>query len=327
MMQTEDFVISIDIGASKIAGGIIDLRNMRLIDVHFSKIDRRGGIYVINQVYNIIKILKRNVDRIAAISIVVPGIVNYTKNTVIWAPNIEQWRNIDLTSFINENYAKEFKHKVSVVLVDDRVACALGEAYVGVAKGFKNIVALIIGSGVGAGIVIDGKPYIGSFNLTGAIGWCLLDKAVTRSTEKGYLEEEIGGIYLEKEIKEFCKKDPHQCKNILNLANGIIDNITAELIFKAYDEGDELAKNILASKASLLGIVIANIINILAPDVIVLNGSVGIEIGKRFTSLIKTIAYKIVNPYLQHHINIKISELGFKANLFGAAVFWALHHL
>jgi len=326
MMYTEDFVISIDIGASKIAGGIVDLKNMKLADIYFTTIDRRGGIYVIDQVYNIIRILKKDVDKISAISIVVPGIVHYDKNIVIWAPNIEQWRDIDLASYINENYVKEFKQKIPVILVDDRIACALGEAYAGVARGFKNIVALIIGSGVGAGIIIDGKPYTGSFNLTGAIGWWLLDKDITKITEKGYLEEEIGGLHLEKEIKEFCRKNHYQCKQILELADGNLDNITPELIFKSYDKGDKIIKAILTTKAVILGITLANVVSLLAPDIIVLNGSVGIEIGKRFTALIKSIVHKIVNPYLQQYINIKVSELGFKANLYGAATFWALRH-
>ncbi|MGC9149433.1 MAG: ROK family protein, partial [Sulfolobales archaeon] len=208
---------------------------------------------------------------------------------------------------------------ITVVLLDDRVAAVLGEAVAGVARGFRYIVSLIIGSGVGLGMIFDNKPYTGSFNVSGAIGWWLLNKEVVGETKKGFLEEELAGPYIEVEMKNLCRSYPEKCRYILYLSKGSIENITSEIIFRAYDEGDILTKTILTRKATILAITIANIISLLAPDIVVLNGTIGVELGKRFSGLLKSVVSEIINPYMRQYINITISELGFKANLIGAA--------
>ncbi|MEM4005018.1 MAG: ROK family protein, partial [Desulfurococcaceae archaeon] len=236
------YVLAIDIGGTKIASALVDPVNGTMISYDINVTDRRGGEYVIKQLANIIEekrtLFKNN--NIIGIGISIPGIVK-DFNKIVWAPNIPLWSNIKLCDELKKNTS----FQDNILLLDDRVATALGEIWQGEARGFRDVITLIIGTGVGAGIVLNGKPVIGSTGATGAIGWWLLSKTLPRrNTVKGFLEESISGPAIVKKTKKLCREKifKNDCEKLKKLCNDIIDT---KCIFRAYDEGIGIAMSIL----------------------------------------------------------------------------------
>ncbi|MEM0066036.1 MAG: ROK family protein [Sulfolobales archaeon] len=305
--MSHNIVLSIDIGGTKIAYAFVDSEG-GVHDYGIVKTERVGGRQVINQLREIIRSCRYR--RIFGVGLSVPGIVR--NGSVIWAPNIRGWRDVHLAELIRWDVPEGGLIEV----VDDRTASALGELWQGAAKGLSNFVVLIIGTGVGAGIVIDGRPVHGSAGVSGAVGWWLLSRSLPhRSTRRGFLEEEIGGLALDRIARRYSSLRTSTGA----LLRELCEFIDSTCLFRAYDLGHDLAKNTLERKAVLLGILIANLLSLLNPEAIILSGSVGVELGKRFMPLIKRVVEAVAQPYATKSYRLEVSSLGHLSCLYGSA--------
>lgn len=306
------WVIAIDIGGTKISSAIINEEG----SINFfikENINKEGGYKVIDQVANIIKHffnLTQNFNYVG-IGISIPGIVK--NNIVITAPNIKNWNNLPLVELLQQ----KIREDIPIMLIDDRIAVALGECWQGLAKNKKNVVVIIIGTGVGAGIIINGQPYFGSTGVSGAIGWWITEKnELNLKTEKGFLEEKIAGPAIVKKALNGLKRN----KNIKTLLTDICKNqdITTQMVFEAARRGDIHAKEIVKEAAIDLGIAISNIVSILNPEMIIITGGAGKEFID-FSKIIENIVKNFSQPYAAKNVKILFSELNYYSNLLGVA--------
>jgi len=309
-------VIAIDVGGTKISGGIVsdcgDIKFFRR-----ESTNKEGGYRVVDQIICMIKSLLALVEGskyIAGIGISVPAAVN--NNVIIMAPNIRGWENLPIAELIKSRLGVD----IPVIVIDDRVAVALGECWLGVARGKKNVVVITIGTGLGAGIIINGQPYFGSTGVAGAIGWWITDREeLDRRTEKGFLEEKIAGPAIAQKAITVLKGEKQKTETLLlDLCRGNLDNITSEMVFEAAQKGDSFAKRIIKEVAVSLGIAISNIVSILNPEIIVITGSVGKALIDS-SRIIKGIVEKFSQPYAAKNVEIVFSELGHYAYLLGVA--------
>ncbi|MEM2174250.1 MAG: ROK family protein [Candidatus Micrarchaeia archaeon] len=310
-------VISIDVGGTKISGGIVTEDGKIRYFIKEST-NRDGGYKVVKQIVQMIEYLISMIEgtkSIVGVGISVPGIV--INNVVIMTPNIRGWENIALAKLLES----ELKRKIPIVIIDDRIAVALGEHWLGAAKNKKNAVIIIIGTGVGAGIIIDGYPYFGSTGVAGAIGWWITNRKeeLIKETKKGFLEEKISGPGIAKKAIIELKKQKKKTKTLLvDMCENRLERITSEMVFNAAKKGDSFAKEIIEDAATNLGVAISNIVSILNPEVVVITGGVGKEFAN-FSTVINSIVRKFSQPYAVKNVKIAYSKLGYNAYLLGVA--------
>ena len=164
-------VIGVDLGGTKIAAAIFDhfgnikAKEVRLLDG--AEGDKVGKLVT----QTILSLMEGNPrQHIKAIGVCVPGIV-YSKKHTVWAPNIPDWTNYPLQKRIESVLQNP---KIKIAIESDRTCYVLGEVWKGGAKGCQNAIYLAVGTGIGGGILIDGRVLHGHSDIVGATGWMAL---------------------------------------------------------------------------------------------------------------------------------------------------------
>ncbi len=200
---------------------------------------------------------------VIATSIVVPGAVDANNAMVVQAPNLPSLNNFPLKA------ALEKKFSWRVVLENDANAAAVGEMWMGAARGFHDIISVTLGTGVGGGIILDGKLWRGAHGSAGEIGHTTVDphgELKCKCGNTGCLELFSSATAIVRMAKELRSSFPES-----KLVEG---EFTAEKIYRAGLDGDELALEVFRRFGMYLGIGLANLVNLLDPEVIVIAGGV-----------------------------------------------------
>src|SRR6185369_1195539 len=245
---------------------------------------------------------------IHSIGIAVPGIYR-PKTGTVWAPNIKDWDDFPLLGHIRETT------NIPVTIDSDRAAYILGESWMGTAKGCKNAIYLAVGTGIGAGILIDGKILRGEHDIAGAIGWMALQQPFEKKyISCGCFEYHASGEGIAKVAREVLSNADGY--------NGMLcqkkaEDLTAHDVFAAYEEDDIIAKETFSICIHFWGMAIANLVSLFNPEKIILGGGV-FGPAVRFIPDIIEEANKWGQPISIKQVIIEASSLGNNAGLYGA---------
>ena len=201
---------------------------------------------------------------ISAVSLVVPGTVKVEEGAVVKAPNLPCLDGFPLAAALTEQL------DLPAVLENDANAAAVGEMWQGAAVGCKTIICVTLGTGVGGGIILDGKLWRGVDGSAAEIGHMCVDPfggVACTCGSRGCLEVFASATAIVRMTREASPRYPD------SVLQGTEDR-TAEMIFEAGQQGDELALEIFRRMGVYLGIGLANLINILNPEIIVIGGGV-----------------------------------------------------
>lgn len=201
---------------------------------------------------------------ISAVSLVVPGTVNVEEGSVVTAPNLPCLDGFRLAAALTEQL------HLPAFLENDANAAAVGEMWQGAAVGCKTIICITLGTGVGGGIILDGKLWRGVDGAAAEIGHMCVDPfggVACTCGSRGCLEVFASATAIVRMTREASPRYPD------SILQGREDQ-TAEMIFEAGKHGDELALEIFRRMGVYLGIGLANLINILNPELIVIGGGV-----------------------------------------------------
>ena len=204
------------------------------------------------------------VDQISAVSLVVPGTVNVEEGAVVKAPNLPCLDGFHLSAALTEQL------HVPAILENDANAAAVGEMWQGAAVGCNTIICVTLGTGVGGGIILNGKLWRGVDGAAAEIGHMCVDPfggVACTCGSRGCLEVFASATAIVRMTREASPRYPD------SVLHGVEDR-TAEMIFEAGQEGDELSLEIFRRMGVYLGIGLANLINILNPEMIVIGGGV-----------------------------------------------------
>lgn len=288
-------VLALDLGGTKIAAAEVTadgaITHRKQIEVPAG-----GGGEVVDSIRALIRTL--DYETAHAIGICVPGIA-YADGSV-WAPNIPGWERVPLASIL----AKEFGTQITVE--SDRSAFVVGEAWCGAASGHKDVVFLVIGTGVGAGIISDGHLLRGAGGSAGALGWTAVESAVPPGFEQAYrhggcLESHLAGPSIARAA---------------SLAFGR-DVTTRELITMAR-RYDETARQVLTHAGHYLGLILANLVSTLNPTHIIIGGGMAAAGGLLLDPARETMK-QWAQPIAVRHVKVLLSKLGHDASLLGMA--------
>jgi glucokinase len=303
-------VIGIDIGGTKISAGLYEKGHHDVM----GKVLRGGaeGDGVLHIILDLIDtLLDEAGGEVRSVGMAVPGIWNEEAGTV-WAPNIPGWIDYPLRAKLQQH----FRH-LSFYITSDRACYILGEAWKGNAQGCLDAIFLAAGTGIAAGIMADGKVLHGSKGVAGAIGWMALNKPFDKKYKPmGCNEYYASGPGLVRYAREVLEALPQY--------NGMFrnkKNLTAEKLMEAYEQGDEVAVQVLGNAIEYWGMCIANLVSIFNPEKIILGGGVFQNNGYLFRDAILAEAMKWGQPLSMKQFSLECSALGDMAGVYGAISF------
>jgi len=310
--------IGVDVGGTKISAALFADDGTMLSKTRVA-IDRGGPEAPVAQIAAAIAELADAADElepaasghsVAAAGIVVPGVVFHDSGEV-WAPNIAGWDRFPLAARLGEQTT------LPLVLDSDRAAYVLGEQWCGVAQGLRNVVFVAFGTGIGAGILADGRLVRGSGDIAGAVGWFALDPRFRPDYgQRGCFECEASGSAVGRAARRALEQGRPSV--IAEIADGSGGVITAETVFRAAAAGDALAEEILDRVAETMAMGIANIVSILNPEIVVLGGGL-FQSDLRLLEPVRARVARWAQPLAAAAVRIEPSGLGEDAGLYGAA--------
>ncbi len=295
--------IGIDIGGTYIKSGIVDETGRIIKSQQLPTLaEKKQRDVVLSQIEKSIKFLYD--DDIEGIGIGTPGIVD-DEGIVYESPNLPGWDNLNLKKIFEEKFKKR------VVVENDVNTIAWGEYLFGAGRGSKTMICITLGTGLGGGIVKDGKLLRGGKYSAIEIGHIPIDYRGPKCKcgNYGCIERFVGRDYIVERAINGIKKGIKT--KIYELVNGELDKITPKIISDAYNLGDKLAEEIWIDVGICLGAMFSGLVNLLNPDVIVIGGGIS-QAGKiLFDTVEKTIKERAMKKLTE---NLKIVPAGLGIN-------------
>lgn len=308
--------LGIDIGGTNISAGVVDERYAMLSKEKVKTLNERPYSDVLS---DIIKAANAAVhaagitfDEVECVGVGCPGTCNRETGCVEYANNLH-WENVPLAADLEKALGKR------TYFDNDANVAAYGEYLAGAAKGAKNAVVITLGTGVGAGIIINGEIYSGS-NFAGAeIGHTVIvfDGAQCSCGRKGCFEAYSSATGLIRMTKEAVVRNPSSLIKELAEADG---KYSARTAFNAAKLHDETGIEVVDSYIKHLACGIANTINVFQPDILCIGGGVCNEGDNLLLPLKKLVAENIYSKNSTKNTEIVICSLGNNAGIIGAAM-------
>nr|WP_294908642.1 ROK family protein [uncultured Lacibacter sp.] len=266
--MTKDYAVGIDIGGTNTKFGIVDRKGNILeqgrmrTDTHENAEDFISELYV-----NLSKLIVSHGgnEKFKGIGVGAPN-GNYYTGTIEYAPNLK-WKGIIPMAELIEK-----KFELPTKLTNDANAAAMGEMMYGVAKGLKHFITITLGTGVGSGIVIDGKIVVGHDGFAGELGHVIVKPGgrLHKGTGmRGSLESYASATGVRETAIEFLTKEPDTASLLRNYS---IDDLTSETVYNCAIQGDVIANKIFEFTGEVLGEALANFVMFSSPEAIVLFG-------------------------------------------------------
>ncbi len=307
-----DVAIAVDLGGTNIRAALVtvggEIKHHRTVRTAV-----RGGVYaIVDQIVNLAEsVFDEHGSRLTAgVGVVAPGPLEPKSGIVRFAPNLPGWENVPLARLIQDRL------EIPVVLGNDGNCAALGESMFGAGRDVDNLIYLALGTGLGAGIIHHGSLIEGVAGVGGEVGHVSIDPNGSRCTcgAVGCMEAYIGGWA----IARHGEMAVHSERSSLIQEIAGDDRITAEVVARAAEQGDGVARDIFARGALALAVGVGGLVNVFNPELIVIGGGLaraGDLIIEPFRSSLPN--YTMLPIY--EHVTIVQSALGHDTGIYGAA--------
>lgn len=305
------YAIGVDLGGTNLKAGLVDMDGR--IHHRFSiKTDYNASPQAISDqifklIHDIISVSQLNISSITGIGLGSPGLIDKRGETILFSPNLPQWRNIPIKHLITKRFV------VPCILENDANAAAWGEKWVGVAREASSMVMLTIGTGIGGGIIIENRLWRGVNNAAAEIGHMIIDIDGPKCNcgNNGCIEAYASATAMVRRFKELLSS---------GVSSSLKDSqeITAKMINDAAMQGDKASLDIIKETGQYLGIAIINIMHILNPEVIVLAGGMTGS-GELLMEPVRQVVKQKAFEASYKDTKIVFSQLGNDAGIIGAA--------
>jgi len=308
------YSIGIDIGGTNITVALVTGKGEIVRKIRFPTKPEEGKTKTIKRILRALDAVMKGfpLSFIEGIGIGAAGDIDQNRGLIRFSPNLS-WKNVPIVRLIRK------KFNMRVVVDNDANAAAWATYILETGRKAKNLLCITLGTGVGSGLILNGRIYHGASGSAGEIGHMTLDPQGQRCKcgNYGCLETYIGSSYIvEKAVREIRKGEKSLIKKI---AGGNWDSITPETIQTAALRGDRLARRIWKEAGERLGIALSGVINLLNPGVIVFGGGVakaGELIFKPMKEVIKKRTFKV--PF--DTVKFSCTKLGEDLGAIGAAL-------
>ncbi len=307
-------VIGLDLGGTKIAAALFPVQREPAHRESVALEGRTGkavAVLLVERVRALLKAAEHDGEPAAGVGIAVPGIYRAATETV-WAPNIPGWDDYPLVADVREVVPDGMTVRVD----SDRACAILGEVWRGSAAGTQSAVFLVVGTGIGAGILADGRIVRGVGDAAGAIGWLALDRPFREGYESvGCFEYHASGPGIAAKALRLVAADEGYDGGLRRGSDAIL---TARDVFAAYDDGDPIAVRVLDEAIVYWGMAVANLVSLFNPETIIFGGGV-FGPAVQFLGRIREEATRWAQPISVRQVALRAAQLGDDAVLYGAA--------
>jgi glucokinase len=240
-----------------------------------------------------------------------PGPLDTARGIVLLTPNLG-WVDMPLRALVAEGTG------LPTELDNDANCAVLGEWWQGAARGARHAIGLTIGTGIGGGLILDGRLYHGASDVAGEIGHTTIDTEGRRCKcgNYGCLEAYASGPAIAMRAVEALGTDGRS--TLPSYVGGDLSRITAQTVYQAAHDGDDLALEVVRETARFLGAGVGNLINVFNPEVVVICGGVTLAGDSLFHPLEREVARRAFRPAVQA-CRIVPGELTGSAGVYGAA--------
>ncbi len=318
MNDMDLLILGIDLGGTKILTSVVNPEGEMLSRDHSvtPAADGPDGVIqaILSSAGRALDGASVAIDRISAVGVGAPGLTDTEAGLLFTSPNLPGWKDVPLRDIIQE------KLKKKAFLINDGNAAALGEYYFGAAKGARHFVYVTISTGIGGGIVVDGKILNGFQGMAGEIGHMTIsdEGPPCHCGNQGCWEALASGTALAKAARKQIEAGADT--TILRLADGKIQNVTAQTVQSAAEKGDPVAHQLILQTAYYFGVGLANLVNIFNPELIVIGGGLS-NMGDRLLKPAYEVAERRAFNRAYRTVRFVNAGLGRNSGVLGAAAF------
>jgi glucokinase len=318
-MAQKELIAGIDLGGTSIKALIVDEKYKTLAAVKRKTKTTLSPDHLIEEISSVVEEASKDaglkVKDLFAVSIGAPGTIDTKRGVVLEAPNLG-WKSVGLADGLKKQLGVQ-------ALVDNDVNVGVvGEHALGAGERASELVGIFVGTGIGGGIIVQGELYGGSRGGAGEIGHTVIlaDGPVCSCGHRGCAESLASRTAMERDVMDAIKSGQKSVvPRILNEKEK--DRITSSVIQAALEQNDAVMMEVFRRAQRYLGILVANMVNLLDPERVVMGGGIAERLGEDFVAPIRQTAYE----YFLHardakRIKIVPGALGDKAGALGAAV-------
>lgn len=318
--MSDRFIVGVDLGGTSINVGVVPFDGGRVLGMRSAPtLADRGPKSVVDRMVALIREAIRDagreagvpIEQVVGVGLGSPGPLDRETGTVIDTPNLG-WRNFPLRDLISNAVGLEAE------LDNDANAAALGEWWQGAGRDVRTLLGLTLGTGIGGGIVLDGRVFHGASDVAGEVGHMTIDSTGRRCNcgNYGCLEAYASGPAIAARAVEGLQSGEPSL--LPTMVEGELSRITAETVYEAIVAGDEYSRHVMRDTARFLGTGIANLINILNPEMVVISGGVT-RAGDHLLEPLRAEVRRRAFRHAADRCRIVTSELGSMAGVIGAA--------
>lgn len=317
-MKSNEFIVGVDVGGTKILSIVV---NNKFEVISRCRKKTKGWNKDTKPENKIIQTIEESLEqagnpKIMGIGIGAPGPVDPKNGIVINTPNLG-WENFPVVDILSKHFS------VPVVLDNDVNLGTYAEWLLGKNKDVKHVVGVFPGTGIGGGLIVNRKIVHGASGGAGEVGHMTLqiDGPLCGCGKRGCLEALASRIAITREIMALILRG--ESRYLSEKVGTDVSKIRSSVIAEAIENGEKKVEDIVRKAAYLTGIAIANLINILSPELVILGGGLVEALGKIYQEEIQRAVKEHAMPFLRKKVSIEIGKLGDDAVALGAALLCA----
>lgn len=315
-MASDPLVMGIDLGGTKIGTAVVDGAGNLLASDYRETGAAQGPDAVIRRILDGAEEVLAQAgvarSRVAAVGVGAPGPLDAEQGVVVEPPNLPGWDHVPLRQRVEDGLG------LPAFLEKDANAAALGEHRFGAGQGAAHMLYITVSTGIGGGVILDGKLYRGANGAAGEIGHIVIlpDGPLCGCGNRGCLEALASGTALAREARERVAGGAQTL--ILELARGDPQRITARVVADAAERGDDEARRILSRAMDYLGIGVANLVNVFNPQYVIVGGGL-MNLGERLFGPVRRAVAAHAFSMTARAVQVVPAGLGERAGVLGAA--------
>ena len=302
-------VVGVDIGGTKLATVVADTAGNILNKVRKPTLAERGPEYALqllfDMVHETIELAGLERTAISAIGVSCGGPLDTETGIVYSPPNLPGWDALPLKSQLESEF------EIPVTIENDANASALAEYRFGGGRGYNAVLYMTMSTGIGGGIVLDGQVYHGANDSAGEVGHQILlpDGPLCGCGKRGCLEALCSGPAIARRAQAAVRNEKAAATALLDLAGGRVEDLRSEHVLAAARHGDALALQLVEETAYYMGWGIANLVNILNPDIVLL-GTIAVAAGDLLLNPIRKTVSEFAMTRPAEAVKIAPAQLG-----------------
>lgn len=312
-MTAPPLYVGLDVGGSAMKAGVVDDTGKPLSSVSLPTEAHRGQEFGLARMAETIRAAINaaglTLQHIDAIGVDTPGFMDLQAGIIVDPPNLKPWKNVPVRQYIADTF------RLPTAFQNDGNAAALGEYWVGAGRDARSIVLFTLGTGIGGGIILDGKVLEGRHGLGAELGHIIIEMSHPRQCgcgRFGCLEAYASATAIVQRAREALAADPGA--SVLHRAN----ELSARAVFNAASQHDSLAMRLVEETARYLAVGTVSVMHTIDPDMVVYGGGMTAA-GLPFLKAVRAHVAKLAFDVLVDKTEIRYAELGPDAGFIGAA--------